>query len=143
MALLITTPVGFKLTASGDIDYTARRLQWAKGLDGVVQGARTRMRLVRGELFYNMDAGVPWLYRKEETSVGWAGVPRSIALLGLKFSPEKTRAALRPPILATPGVRSISRMVFAFDSATRLLEVEWTAVTIWGDTKPDLFSREL
>lgn len=132
--LLVTTPVGFALTADGDLDFTARRLSWASGLAGIVQGVRTRMWLVRGELFYNLDAGVPWFYRSSEPALDWDGVSKSIALLGQKFSAERTRAALRPAILETPGVRRIASMAITFNSGTRLLSVAWSATTIWGET---------
>lgn len=135
MALLITQNVGLLLKSNNDIDFTTRRMAFAKGLDGVVQGARTRMYLVRGELFYNLDRGVPYFARD--------GVPRATALFGQKFSVVRARAAFRPAILATPGVLAIKSMRVDFAGDTRTLAVTWRATTIWGDTEEDTLSREL
>ncbi len=135
MALLVTQPVGMLLTSGRDIDFSARRLQFAAGLAGVVQRVRTKMLLVRGEMFFNLDLGVPWLPRE--------GTPRSIALLGSKFSAIKARAALRPPILTTPGVLGIAKMLITFDGATRTMATTWQANTVWGDTPADLLETTL
>jgi hypothetical protein len=132
--LLITQPTcGFALLTDGDIDFSARRMVRLAGVPGLVQRVRVRLKLVREELFYNQDIGVTWY------AIGT--VPKSKAIMGGKFSPEKTRAALRPAILGANGVKSITKMVFDFDAATRELAITWAANTIWGPMDPDTIFR--
>lgn len=130
MTLLSTDPVGLRLTADGDLDRSSGGLRLARGIDGVVQGVRVRMLLVRGEWFLNLAAGVPYLERP--------GVPAADALLGRRFSEAKALAAFRRPILATPGVAEVLALAVAFDRATRELAVTWSARTVFGDTPLDL-----
>lgn len=130
MSITIDQRIGTLLTTAGDIDFTARRRQWASGVEGAVQGVRWRMRLIRGELFYNLGIGVPWYLRD--------GVPKEIAILGRRFALEKMRTALRAPILATPGIRSIIRLDILFDAATRKASADWEANTIWSEPAQDI-----
>lgn len=129
MALLINEPVGILLTADGEIDRSAKTMQFARGLDGVVQGVRVRMLLVKGEWFLDQSKGVPYLERDLVTA--------SEALLGQRFNETKALAAFRTPILATPGVLSIAKLAVAFTAATRTLAVTWRARTVFGDTPVD------
>ncbi len=130
MTLTIDQRAGLLLTTAGDIDFSSRRLQWASGIEGVVQGVRWRMQLIRGELFYNLAKGVPWYLRD--------GVPKEIAILGRRFELEKMRSALRAPILATPGIRSIVKLDILFNAATRAASASWEANTIWSAPAQDI-----
>jgi hypothetical protein len=125
-APLIDSPIGLLLDAEGNLVRVGGRLQLARGLDAVVQGVRFRLRLCMGEWFKNRTAGVPYL----ENDL----VPANQALLGQRYDENKLRAALRKPILATPGVREIVVLTTTFDAATREASATWSARTIFGDT---------
>lgn len=129
MALLLTEPGALKLTADGDLDRSVNRVQFASGLDAVVQGVRMRMLLCKGEWFANLDVGVPYLERD--------GVPANEALLGQVFHEAKALAAFRRAILATPGVKDVVSLTALFDPATRNLSVTWRASTVFGETPAD------
>ncbi len=136
MALLITDPVGILLTSDGSIDRTAGRSSLARGLVGFRQGVHVRMQMVRGELFYNLEAGRPYVERR-------GIVPASAALLGQRFDQAKARTAFRQPIIDTPGFGEILTLVIGFEVRTRRLSVSWAARTIWGDTPTDELERFL
>jgi hypothetical protein len=125
-ALLETDPVCLARTADGDIDVP---LRWARGLEAVVLGVTTRMRMVRGEWFQDRDAGVPWLPNDV--------VAADRAILGGKFNRARVDADLRAAIMSTPGVVEVLAMDIAFDGATRALTVAWKARAAWGDTAAD------
>jgi hypothetical protein len=134
MAPLLTDPVCLLLTEDGDLDRSAHRLQFARGVDAVVQGVRTRMLLVRGEWFLDRDVGVPYL----ESDL----VAPADAILGQRYDEAKIVAAFRRPILATPGVRGILLLRPTFTAATRSLGIEWRARTVFGDTPVDQLQVE-
>lgn len=132
MALLISDPVCIAMDKDNNLVRRGGRLVRASGLDACVQGARFRMQLVAGELFWNRDAGMKLLAVK-------GLVTEDEALLGQTYDELKTRAAFRRPILATPGINSILLLRIVFVPETRSLGVTWAANTLFGDTPIDTF----
>lgn len=125
--MLSTDPIDFLRDDDGDIVIP---LQFSRGLIGVAQALRTRVLLVRGEWFLDLDVGVPYL--PSDT------VEDSAALLGQRFNAVKARAAFREAIEGAPAVVEILALTVAFDGATRGLTVAWTVRTEFGDTTESL-----
>lgn len=121
--MLATDQVDWALDEDGDLIMPIR---YTRGLDAVAQGIRIRLRLVRGEWFLNMDAGVPYLDSN--------GVDPTLVLFGAKFDAVRADAAFRAAILKTPGVRSVLALSLVFDGRTRSLQASFQVATEFGDT---------
>lgn len=122
---LETDPVTLTLV-DGDIVFVNGRSSLATGLDAVVIGAETRIRLVFGEWILNRDVGVKWYENDLVTATE--------AILGQRFDRFKLRTAVREAILATPGVADITRLEVTFDGATRTASIVWRARCVFGET---------
>src|SRR5688500_17286719 len=117
MALLENDPIDWELdTVTHDLVITDD-IQWTSGVPGVAQGVKIAVSYIKGELFYDLDEGVPYIERE--------GVDPSTVLLGSKFSVERARAAMRPAILKVPGVLDIVSLDPTFDTSTRTLTVRF------------------
>ncbi len=135
MALLVTDPIDWELdTTTHDLVITTD-LAWTSGIPAVAQGCKVVLGMIEGEWFADLDEGVPYLERD--------GVPASRALLGQKFNPEKARAAMRPELLAVPGVTAINYLNPAFDRSTRAMRVDFEVDTDFDDTVADSLNRTL
>lgn len=126
MAPLESDPVTLATDESGDLIVP---LRFATGLDAVVQGARVRMQLIRGEWFLDLDAGVPWMEND--------AVTETAAILGQKFNRSRVTTALRTAILSTPGVKEVLSLQVEFNGTTRAVTVTWSARAAFGDTPTD------
>lgn len=123
MALLSTDPIDVATDANGDLFMDANGTKFSRGLTGVVQAARIRMRLFLGEWFLNLDSGVDW----------WA-------VLGEKWdatAEAKLRDDLTATILGTPGIVSVTSLTLDLNPTTRVLTINWQAKTLFGDTTLD------
>lgn len=116
--VLEDAPVTLALDEDGDVIVPLRFL---RGLEAVAQGVRVRMQMFKGEWFLDLSTGVPW----------WQDI------LGQRFEYNRVAAALRRPILETPGVTDIVSLSIVFDAQTRLMTVSWVARTAFGDTPED------
>ena len=129
MALLETDPVDWALDADGDL---IMPITYTRGPEAVAQGIRRALLLVRGELFYNLDAGVPYLEGN--------GVDPTLVILGRAFDRVRAEAAIREAIVGSPsvpGVVGVSRIVslgLEFDGQTRKLRVAVRVESVFGDT---------
>lgn len=137
MALLSTDPIDIWIDpATGDIPPTGD-LAMSSGVAAVVQGARIRLGLFKGELFCNLDQGVAWLERP-------GTVPASRAILGQKFDRAKALREFRDALLGTPtssgvpGITALLKLDVQFDSGSRVMTVTWQASTVFGDTPVDV-----
>lgn len=130
MAYLVTDPICLATDRDGDIIVP---LQWARGLDAVVQGCRTRLRMVRGEWFLNRDEGVRYLPNDI--------VPAAQSILGQKFDRLRCDADMRGAILKTPAVVEVLLMSIEFNARTRAVTVRWQARAEFGDTPVDVLTR--
>lgn len=127
MALLSTDPVDWALDpATGDLIMPIR---YTRGLEAVAQGIRVRINLVRGELFTDLDAGVPYLPGN--------GVDPTLVIMGGRFDPVRAEAALRAAILRTPGVRRIESLVIGFENRTRTLTATIVVIAGFDDVPED------
>lgn len=133
-ALLSTDVVVFARTANGDLELP---LRGATGLEAASIGIRTRLLMIRGEWFLDLDAGVPYLPTEDGV------VPEDQAILGQEFDPIKTRAAILDAILDTPGVFDVPWLRLDFNRTTRVLNINWIARTQFGDTEPDSLKRNI
>jgi hypothetical protein len=123
VALLSTDRVDWALDAAGDLIMPIR---YTTGNEAVAQGIRRRLLAVRGEIFTDRDAGVPY----HEGN----GVDPSLVILGRRFDPVRSESAFREAILKTPGVDQILSFGQEFDTRTRKLSVEARVRTVFGDT---------
>lgn len=98
-------------------------------VQAVAQGIRLRLQLFRGELFWNTDAGMPYL-RRDDMAEGEA-------ILGSKFDELKVRAAFRAEIVKAPGVGTLDELVVTFNRATRATLVRWHVTTTDGTPLDD------
>lgn len=121
---LETDPIRLAVDENGDLIVPLRH---ARGSEAIVQGIDARLRLIKGEVFWNLDAGVPWF---ENDVVG-----PDDAIMGQPFNDAKIRDRLRTPILDTPNTDPATcTMLLAYDGPSRTLDVEWEVGTIYGDT---------
>lgn len=123
--MLETDPVTIALV-DGDWSFSNGLVLLAAGLDAVVIGAETRMRLVYGEWILNRRVGVRWFANDL--------VPPVSAILGERYNEVRLRSELRGAILRTPSIVEILRLQTVFDVATRTATVTWSARSEFGDT---------
>jgi hypothetical protein len=83
--------------------------------EAVAQAVETRLRLMTGEWFLNLDEGTPY----------------STEILGTGTQTLYDQA-IQDRILGTQGVQSIDDYTSTLNSATRQLTVECTITTIYG-----------
>lgn len=119
-AVIPPRPVDLALDPNGDLEVTTDA-RFTEGLESVTQGIRVRIQKFKGEWFLDLLRGLPW-YQD---------------ILGQKFSEIKTLSAFRTEILLTPGTLEITRLTAAFDRSTRVLDVDWQALTEFGLTPVD------
>lgn len=124
-ALLSTDRVALLLDADGDLDISAGRLQFTSGQTAFAQGADARIKLIRGELFFNRKIGVRWVENDE--------VEPGEALIGQAYDEAKARREITAAIAGTPGFGALVSMSLAFNPATRRLAIAWHARTAFGD----------
>ena len=123
-------PITGKLPPTGD-------LVMSTGIAAVAQGALIRIRMVAGEWFANLDAGVRWIARD--------GVTPDQAILGQKYDAAKAIGEIRRVLLGdatTPGVPGVLDAAVScdFEPSTRQSTITWSLSTAFGDTPPDTLS---
>ena len=98
----------FKLTTSGDLDFSTNDLQLVDGIDAIRQELQIRYRFFLNEWFLNRAEGVPYV---EDV---------------LKKNPNeaRVRAVLAEVALDTPGVESVQNLEMDLDAAERRLTVQ-------------------
>lgn len=99
------------------------------GLSATRQGASIRLQMFRGEWFWDLDYGVPYLPIN--------GVAEADSLLGQKYNELKARAAFREMLVLTPGIDRIDDLAVTFDGRTRGLAVRFRATDINGNAITD------
>lgn len=97
------------LDESGDI-------RVASGFEAIQIDAESRLRMWKGEAFWDLDEGTDYPLMLE----------KGTSLLTL-------RAIFTERILGTPGVFALTNMDVEFDVATRELSVDWRATTDVGE----------
>lgn len=110
-------------------------LQFARGSAAVRQVIQASLRLIKGELFFDVDAGVAWI----ENDV----VSADQAILGGVFDENKVRAHVRRAILRAPNVDPDTLVIaVSFDGATRELSIDWEIDTVFGETINGTITQE-
>lgn len=108
------------LDATGDVYIGANGdLAVATGLAAVASGITAAIRLFMGEWFADASAGHPWF----QTTLGVKNPDLNLV-----------RQQLRKTILGVPNVLSISRLDVTFDPSTRVMTVNWQALSDIGQT---------
>lgn len=101
--------------ASGDLVISGNSLVLVTGEDEVRQRVEQRLRMVRGEWFLDVTAGLPWF-----SDIFVKGQAQSVV-----------EALIKREILQTPGVRVLNKFELTVDKATR--EARITAEIIGTD----------
>lgn len=131
--LLSTDGVDWKVDlATGDIVFPLQRVS---GAEGVRQRIHIKMRLIRGELFTDKDAGMPWFEGE--------GVDPNVIILGNPFNEELAKSESRKIINSIEGVGQIERLSATFNTATRKMRITFRVSTTFGDTIDDSVEVEL
>lgn len=90
-----------------------------EGVDAVVQGLITRLKLFRGEWFLNANAGMPWF--QEVFTDGGQDIRR-------------IESAIRSQINSAPGVLEIISLDVDFSASTRDLSISFNVSTTEGES---------
>lgn len=122
MALLETDPVDWELdVTTHDVLIP---LRYVRGVPGVAQRIRVKLRKIKGEWFKDRSEGMPY--------VASATVTEDEAILGNKFDRSRVEPHYRRAILSVPGVDRIETIEFTFDNELRRMRVGYQVLTIWG-----------
>jgi len=124
---LASDPVDWELdTETHDLIFPLRHVSGGKG---VAQRIGIKLRLIRGELFTNQAAGMPWFEGQ--------GVDPNVVILGNPFNEELAKNEARKIIRSISGVAQILSLSATFDRTTREMRIEWRVSTVFGDTVAD------
>lgn len=100
-------------------DIITHGAQFVTGLDEIVQGIQTRLKLFMGEYFRNITEGTPWF----QTILGKGGT----------FTSKE--AAIRNRILRSKGVTEILALQANFDIDSRTYSISVSILTTYGATE--------
>lgn len=104
------------LLSNHDLDTSSLDLKLVDKAEQVRQQLLIKLKLWQGEWFLDTEFGTPYLQK----------------ILGKQLTLSGALAALRKSILEVEGVRQILSFSYKFITATRKLEVEFTADTPHG-----------
>jgi hypothetical protein len=108
------------LDENGDSTFGKGALNFhVNNIDEIKQRVSTKLRLMRGEWFVDLQEGVPW-----QVGLGYAANTRIQSLL----------IEVKSAILSVDGVTSISKFDSQFDTATRKHKIIVELNTIYGTT---------
>lgn len=107
--------LNLKLDAAHDIIVT-RSVARTQGLEYCAQLVKCRLLTFLGEWKLNANLGIPW------TGV----LDRSYDISATKFAVQRT-------IETTPGVKALRSLSLVADNSTRLLTIEFSATSIYGE----------
>lgn len=119
---LESDPQDVKIADDGDILLDEQGLHFVSGTDAIVQAARFRLLLFKGEWFLNQDIGVPYF----EELIGDASKRAGVE--------DRARAAFAAAILDVPGIETILQLDVKKNNTSRTLTVTWQARAAFGDT---------
>ena len=106
-----------KMDANGDYSFGHGELDfYVDSPDGVAQNVSTRLQLWKGSWFIDTEEGTPWLQE----------------ILGKH---EAIDVILRQRVLETPGVLSIQTFEWILDPDSRVLNLQATLNTIFGEVE--------
>lgn len=115
--MLSTDPQTLLLTAGRDLDISAGRTRFARGLVAAAQQADARIVTTRGSLPWNRTLGFP-LYAN-------AFVDEADAVLGRRFDSARAETIFRQTLMSTPNASSIERIRIDFNPRLRQVKPEF------------------
>lgn len=95
-----------------DLDFSSGDLYFVDGDDYLVQKLRVRLQFLKGEWFLDQRVGIPYLQE----------------LLKKNPDPAIVRSVFRQAILSAPGIASLENFEMTYTSATRTLNLDFTAI---------------
>jgi hypothetical protein len=104
------------LDANGDLAISGGDLALASGATALVQAVAIALRFVKGEWFYDLDAGVPYY-----TDV-----------LVKSPSADVLQSVFRKALLGVRGITGVASLSLSLDRASRTLVVNWSAASDLG-----------
>jgi hypothetical protein len=123
---LSTDRIDLKLTADGDLYITPNGdIEWTTGLDAVAQAIRIAVQTHKGEVFYDLEEGVPYFDRE--------GVSPGEALLGGKFDEAYALSVFGRVIRSVDDVLNVLALTASFNGETRTLSIAGVVSTSFGD----------
>lgn len=102
--------------SGGDFDVSSGDLELVSDGEAIVQAVSIALQFVRGEWFYDLEAGVPYFQD----------------VLKKNPSPAVLQSTFRKAILDVRGVTAVTSLSFTLDTKTRSLTVDWSASTDIG-----------
>lgn len=111
---LYTPGVDFALDENHDLELPIR---FTTGLEAVAQGMGIRLLMIKGELEYDREYGVPWIANDF--------VSEDEAILGSKYDEVRYREIFRPIIMKTPGALELKSMTFVHDREERSFAMDF------------------
>jgi len=124
--MLITDPIDALLDSDNELVFENGDFVLSTGVEGIAQNLAIELSIAIGEWFENRDEGIPYFDNDL--------VSEQQALLGGKFSAEKTIESFRKVVADSFGVRDILLLSAQFDTATRKLTVTINVNTLFGET---------
>lgn len=114
-----------RLDANGDLTFGRGHSDYLTGKEATQQRLVSRLRLVLGEWFLNVGAGIPWW------QIEGSEVP---GILGGKPNLPYIEGLLKDTILGTDGIASLQSFTMVFDGNARALAVTAEVITTDGET---------
>ena len=109
--------LGFKIGVDNDLAYSDGALELVSEADEIARNVKTRLKLLKGEFTLDTRYGLPY----------------NILIGSHVFDLAELETIIKQFILETKGIVSLSRFNLAFKKENeRLLEVDFTATTIYG-----------
>lgn len=122
-----TDPIDWALDDDGHLIVPLRRIS---GVDGVRQRARIKLRLIRGEWFMDIAAGIPY--------ISGNGVAQGDAILEGPVAIEYIESQFRSAIETIPGILKVTSLKATIDTTERLLTIDWRATVTFDDIPDDV-----
>ena len=108
-----------RLTDDFDMSFGHGLSDFARDAEAIAQNVRTRLQLLRGEWFLDIDAGVPWL---QEIMVK----PSNLAL---------AESLIKQTIAETDGITEITNFDLTYDNNIRELSINCTVLNEFNNTQ--------
>lgn len=106
----------FALTSDHDLETSTLDLRLVTEAEKVKQQVLIKLKLWKGEWFLDADFGTPYLQ----------------SILGKQLTLSGALTALRLSILEVDDIQAITEFTYDFDNQTRILSVDFTAQTPYG-----------
>lgn len=124
--MLETDPIDLLLDEdTHDLVFENGDFVWSRGLQGVAQDLKIAWKMIRGEVFTNVNEGVRYFENDH--------VSAADAIIGAKFDLAKATNEFRDVALQNSLITEIVELEVTFDDTTRTLTVSGTMRTEWGD----------